>query len=74
MYNTVLIGILGLLAIAACWGLAVVLFRVGPRGSTARLLAWLLVIEGITLVTAGFPEFALDVGPEFGKVCESPSS
>ncbi len=53
-----LIGILGLVAIAACWGLAVVLYRVGPTGSAARQLSVLLVIEGFVLGTAGFPEFA----------------
>jgi len=59
-----LIGILGLVAIAACWGLAVVLYRVGTVGSVARKLALLLVIEGVTLLTAGFPEFALFGGGE----------
>jgi len=54
-----LIGILGLIAIVACWGLAVVLYRVGTPGSVARRLALLLVIEGVTLETAGFPEFVL---------------
>jgi hypothetical protein len=62
MYNPTLIGILGLLAIAACWALAVVLYRVGPAGSVARQLAVLLVIEGFVLATAGFPEFAAGLG------------
>lgn len=53
------VGILGLVAVAACWGLAVVLFRVGAPGTVARKLAWLLVIEGITLVTGGFIWFVL---------------
>ena len=52
-----LIGILGLVAIAACWALAVVLFRVSASGTSARYLAFLLVIEGFTLLTAGFPGF-----------------
>ncbi len=52
------IGILGLVAIAACWGLAVVLYRVGSAGTVARKLFILLVVEGFVLVTAGFPEFA----------------
>ena len=56
-----LIGILGLVAIAACWGLAVVLYRVGTVGSVARKLALLLFIEGLTLLTAGFPGFASGV-------------
>ncbi len=57
-----LVGILGLVAIAACWGLAVVLYRVGTAGSVARKLALLLVIEGVTLLSAGFPHFALGLG------------
>jgi len=56
-----IIGILGLVAIAACWTLAVVIFRVSTTGSTARKLAWLLVIEGFVLVTAGFPAFAFGI-------------
>lgn len=59
MLNIHLIGVLGLFAIAACWGLAVVLYRVGTPGSTPRKLALLLIIEGVTLATAGFPEFVL---------------
>jgi hypothetical protein len=35
MLQAQLIGILGLVAIAACWGLAVVLYRVGTAGSVA---------------------------------------
>ncbi len=54
-----LIGFLGVLAIAACWALAVVLFRVGTPGSVARMLSILLLVEGITLATAGFPEMML---------------
>ena len=61
MQQVTLIGILGLAAIAACWSLAVVLYRVGSAGSTARKLALLLVVEGLCLATAGFPEFALGV-------------
>jgi hypothetical protein len=56
-----IIGILGLVAIAACWILAVVVFRVSTTGSTARRLAWLLVIEGFVLITAGFPAFAFSI-------------
>ena len=52
------IGILGLVAVAACWSLAVVLYRVGSPGTVARKLFILLVVEGFVLVTAGFPEFA----------------
>lgn len=53
------IGVIGLVAIAQCWAFAVVLFRVGAPGSMARQLGLLLVVEGITLVTAGYPEFLL---------------
>lgn len=59
------IGILGLVAIAACWCLAVLLYRVGTAGSVARKLAVLLVVEGFVLVTAGFPEFAFGVPMSF---------
>jgi len=37
-----------------CWGLAVVLYRVGAVGSVARKLALLMVVEGITLISTGF--------------------
>jgi hypothetical protein len=52
------IGILGFVAVVACWALAVVLYRVGTTGSVARKLAVLLVVEGLVLITAGFPFFA----------------
>ncbi len=55
------IGILGILASAACWALAVVLYRVGTTGSVAHKLAVLLVVEGFVLITAGFPFFAFSV-------------
>jgi hypothetical protein len=41
-----LVGILGVVAIAACWSLAVVLSRVGPTGSVARQLTLLVVNFG----------------------------
>ena len=65
MLNVQLIGILGLVAIAACWGLAVVLYRVGSGSSVARKLFILLVVEGLVLVTAGFPEFSSGLGWSF---------
>jgi len=61
MSHETLIGILGLIAIAACWALAVVLYRVGTTGSIARKLAVLLVVEGFVLATAGFPEIAFKI-------------
>ncbi len=60
-----LIGILGLVAIAACWGLAAVLYRVGTTGSVARRLAVLLVVEGFVLASAEFPELASGLGDSF---------
>ena len=59
MSGAMLIGIIGMAAIAACWSLAVVLYRVGTPGSAARKLSLLLVFEGLCLVTAGFPELAV---------------
>jgi hypothetical protein len=41
------------LAVVLCWALAVVLFRVGPTGSVARMLSLLLLIEGVALLTSG---------------------
>ncbi len=63
MSVTTLIGILGLAAIAACWSLAVVLYRVGTPGSAARKLSGLLIAEGVCLVTAGFPEYVIGMDP-----------
>jgi hypothetical protein len=40
-----------------CWSLSVVLFRAGVRGSVARKLALLLVVEGVALVSSGSIEF-----------------
>lgn len=60
-----MIGVLGLVAIAACWGLAVWLYRVGLPGSVARMLSLLLLVEGFTLLTAGFPDAALGVSESF---------
>jgi hypothetical protein len=54
MFQVNLYGIMGLVTIAMCWGFAVVLFRVGASDSIARKLAVLLVVEGITLLTAGY--------------------
>jgi hypothetical protein len=43
--------IIGLVAIALCWSLAVVLVRAGSTGKGSRKLSALLVIEGIALLT-----------------------
>ena len=59
------IGIIGVIAIIQCWVLAVVLYRVGAPGSMARKLGLLLAVEGLTLVTAGFPDFILNIDGSF---------
>jgi len=59
------IGLLGVLAMTMCWSLAVVLFRVGQKGSTARKLSVLLIVEGFVLATAGYPDFALELSEAF---------
>jgi hypothetical protein len=46
-------GFYGLVAVAMCWALAMVLYRVGATGSVARKLAVLLFVEGVTLVSSG---------------------
>ena len=75
MLNVQLIGFVGLVAVAACWGLAVVLYRVRSTGSVARQLSVLLVIEGIVLGSAGFPEFASGLPISFwGSFYESHSA
>jgi hypothetical protein len=61
MSPVTLIGILGVAAIAACWALAVVLYRVSTTGTVARQLSVLLLVEGFVLATAEFPEFALGI-------------
>jgi len=65
MNHMLFVGLLGLAAVALCWSLAVVLFRVGPAGGVARKLAVLLVVEGVALVTAGFPEFVLGLSEDW---------
>ncbi len=37
-----------------CLSLAAVLYRVGTSGSVARMLALLLVVEGVTLISTGY--------------------
>jgi hypothetical protein len=64
-----LLAVLALLAVALCWALAVVLFRVGVPGSAARKLSVLLVVEGITLASSGSvfpPEAARGLHPLIG--------
>lgn len=47
-------GILGLATSLMCWAFAAVLFRVGASGSVARMLAIVLVVEGITLLSSNY--------------------
>ena len=65
MSLSTLVGISGLLAIAACWALAVVLYRVSTPGTVSRQLAFLLVVEGLVLATAGFPGFVFNAADPF---------
>jgi hypothetical protein len=54
MFQANAMGIFGLVSVAMCWALAVVLYRVGPAGSVARKLSLLLLVEGVILATAGY--------------------
>lgn len=58
-------GILALIAVAMCWALAVLLFRVGGPGSAARKLALLLIVEGVTLGSSSSVDFLLQSPVEF---------
>jgi len=53
------VGFFALVAVAMCWALAIVLYRVGASGDPARKLALLLVVEGFTLVSTGFLDLFL---------------
>jgi len=59
MYQFSSQGILALVAVAMCWSLAAVLFRVGATGSVARKLSLLLVVEGVTLISTGYLDLFL---------------
>ena len=59
MLKIQLVGILGLVAVTACWAFAAVLYRAGPADSVSRKLSLLFIFEGITLASAGFPEMSL---------------
>jgi hypothetical protein len=58
-------GGIGILAVAMCLAFAVTLWRVGSSGSVARKLSLLLVIEGITLLSAGYVGKVLSLREEF---------
>lgn len=53
------IGSLALVALAMCWGLAVVVFRASPAGSVGRQLSLLLIVEGTALISTGYIDFFL---------------
>jgi hypothetical protein len=64
------IGLLALIAVVMCLSLAVVIFRSGMRGSMARRVSLLLVIEGVTLISTGYIDLFL--GPEIRSLPEYP--
>jgi len=59
MFQANPVAILALVAVAMCWSLSIVLFRVGMPGSASRKLALLLVVEGVTLISTGFIDLLL---------------
>jgi hypothetical protein len=54
MFEFNYVGSLALVAVVMCWSLAVVLYRVGEKGSVPRKLSLLLIVEGITLISTGY--------------------
>jgi len=52
-------GIFALVALALCWSLAAVLYRVSATGSVGRKLSLLLVVEGATLISTGYLDLFL---------------
>jgi len=59
MFQTNPIGFLALVAFVMCCSLAVLLYRVSMAGSVARMLALLLVVEGVTLISTGYIDLFL---------------
>jgi hypothetical protein len=53
------IGAFAFVALAMCWSLAALAFRVGKSGSVARQLSLLLFIEGLTLISTGYIDLFL---------------
>jgi hypothetical protein len=53
------LGLLGVLAVFTCWSLAVVLFRLASTSAVPRMLAYLLLVEGMTLVSNGYVDMLL---------------
>jgi len=65
------VGLLALVAFTMCLSLAVVIFRAGIPGSTARRLSLLLVIEGVTLFSTGYID--LFIGPDIRSLAFYPA-
>jgi hypothetical protein len=66
-------GILAIIAVLMCFALSVIVFRVSQPDTTARQLAWLLLLEGMTLGSSSGPIFIFALGeqifdlyPQFG--------
>jgi hypothetical protein len=59
MFQFSRIGLFAVVAVAMCWSLAAVLYSVGARGSVARKLSLLLVVEGVTLISTGYLDLFL---------------
>jgi hypothetical protein len=59
MFQAHPVGILALVAFAMCLALAVTLYRVESASGVARMLALLLVAEGVTLITTGYIDLML---------------
>ena len=66
MFQFSLIGLLALIAVFMCLSLALVIFRTGMRGGTARRLSLLLVVEGVTLISTGYIDLFL--GPDISSL------
>jgi len=49
----------GIISVLMCLAFAIWLWRIGARGSTARQLSVLLVIEGLTVLTSGAMQFGV---------------
>lgn len=62
--------LLGLAGVLMCFAFAVWLWRVGSRGSTARQLSLLLVIEGVTLGTSSALQFGVAYDPNAPPVLQ----
>src|SRR5512145_2917144 len=53
------LGFLGLISVMTSWTLAAVLYRIEASSRVARMLAFLLVVEGVTLLSTGYVDMLL---------------